>query len=381
MEKMINRGAWAEINLAHLSHNIQQIKGLLNDDQEIVGIIKADAYGHGSIRVAETLVENGLDFFGVATLKEAVELREGGIDNRIMILGVTQSQDWELVLDYHLISVLCDLDNGKALSDLAVKSGEEAEIFIAIDTGMGRIGYLVEEEADRNQAIGEILEIKNLPGIKVQGLFSHMSSADARDKTFSHKQESLFLSFEQACKEAGISFPRRTLANSASTMEIPSVYYDMVRPGIILYGCYPSEEVSKEIIDLEPVMSIKANILQLKEVGPGFSVGYGRKFITERRSKIATLPLGYADGLPRPYSQVGKVIVRGQFAPIAGNICMDQCMVDVTDIPDVSLGDEVVVMGKQGDLSITAQDIGAATGTINYEIVCAFGQRLEKLYI
>ena len=381
MEKMINRGAWAEINLAHLSHNIQQIKGLLNDDQEIVGIIKADAYGHGSIRVAETLVENGLDFFGVATLKEAVELREGGIDNRIMILGVTQSQDWELVLDYHLISVLCDLDNGKALSDLAVKSGEEAEIFIAIDTGMGRIGYLVEEEADRTQAIGEILEIKNLPGIKVQGLFSHMSSADARDKTFSHKQESLFLSFEQACKEADISFPRRTLANSASTMEIPSVYYDMVRPGIILYGCYPSEEVSKEIIDLEPVMSIKANILQLKEVGPGFSVGYGRKFITERRSKIATLPLGYADGLPRPYSQVGKVIVRGQFAPIAGNICMDQCMVDVTDIPDVALGDEVVVMGKQGDLSITAQDIGAATGTINYEIVCAFGQRLEKLYI
>jgi alanine racemase len=381
MEKMINRGAWAEINLAHLSHNIQQIKGLLNDDQEIVGIIKADAYGHGSIRVAETLVENGLDFFGVATLKEAVELREGGIDNRIMILGVTQSQDWELVLDYHLISVLCDLDNAKVLSNLALKSGEEAEIFIAIDTGMGRIGYLVEEEADRNQAIGEILEIKNLPGIKVQGLFSHMSSADARDKTFSHKQESLFLSFEQACKEADISFPRRTLANSASTMEIPSVYYDMVRPGIILYGCYPSEEVSKEIIDLEPVMSIKANILQLKEVGPGFSVGYGRKFITERRSKIATLPLGYADGLPRPYSQVGKVIVRGQFAPIAGNICMDQCMVDVTDIPDVALGDEVVVMGKQGDLSITAQDIGAATGTINYEIVCAFGQRLEKLYI
>lgn len=381
MEKMINRGAWAEINLAHLSHNIQQIKGLLNDDQEIVGIIKADAYGHGAIRVAETLVENGLDFFGVATLKEAVELREGGIDNRIMILGVTQSQDWELVLDYHLISVLCDLDNAKVLSNLALKSGEEAEIFIAIDTGMGRIGYLVEEEADRTQAIGEILEIKNLPGIKVQGLFSHMSSADARDKTFSHKQESLFLSFEQACKEAGISFPRRTLANSASTMEIPSVYYDMVRPGIILYGCYPSEEVSKEIIDLEPVMSIKANILQLKEVGPGFSVGYGRKFITERRSKIATLPLGYADGLPRPYSQVGKVIVRGQFAPIAGNICMDQCMVDVTDIPDVSLGDEVVVMGKQGDLSITAQDIGAATGTINYEIVCAFGQRLEKLYI
>lgn len=381
MKKMINRGAWAEINLAHLSHNIQQIKGLLKDDQEIVGIIKADAYGHGAIRVAQTLVENGLDFFGVATLKEAVELREGGIDNRIMILGLTQSKDWDIVLNYKLISVLCDLDNARALSDLGRKSGKDAEVFIAIDTGMGRIGYLVEEEADRTRALEETLEITKLPAIKVKGLFSHMSSADARDKRFSLKQESLFLSFEQDCKELGISFPVRTLANSASTMELPSVYYDMVRPGIILYGCYPSEEVSKEIIDLEPVMSIKANILQLKEVGPGFSVGYGRKFTTTRQSKIATLPLGYADGLPRPYSQVGKVIVRGQFAPIAGNICMDQCMVDVTDIPHVALGDEVVVMGKQGDLSITAQDIGEATGTINYEIVCAFGQRLEKLYI
>jgi len=381
MNSEINRGAWVEVNLSHLSHNIQQIIGLLKKDQEVVGIIKADAYGHGAIRVAQTLKENGVEFFGVATLREAIDLRDGGIEDRIMILGLTQSKDWNVVLNYNLISVLCDLDNAKVLSERAIEIGKKAGVFIAIDTGMGRIGYLVEEDEDRAMGISEISEIMELPGIEIKGLFSHMSSADAKDKGFSRKQESIFLSFEEACGEAGISFPIRTLANSASTMEIPSIHYDMVRPGIILYGCYPSEEVDTSIIDLKPVMSVKANIIQLKEVGPGFSVGYGRKFVTTRQSKIATLPLGYADGLPRPYSPVGKVIVRGEFAPIAGNICMDQCMIDVTDIPHVALGDEVVLMGSQGGKSITAQDIGNATGTINYEIVCAFGQRLEKLYI
>ncbi len=377
----INRAAWVEINLTNLKHNIQEIKGLLKGNEEVVGIIKADAYGHGAVRVAKTLQENGVDYFGVATLKEARELRVAGIKGKIMILGLTQSKDWHVILDYDLVSVLCDLNNARVLSEVAIKNNKTAEVFIAVDTGMGRIGYLIEDERDRIKAIDEILEISSLPGIKIQGLFSHMSTADARDKDFSQKQERLFLNFEEACRDAGITFPTRTLANSASTMEIPSVYYDLVRPGIILYGCYPSEEVSKEAIDLKPVMSVKANIIQLKEVGPGFSVGYGRSFVSKRKSKIATLPVGYADGLPRPYSQVGKVIVQGQEAPIAGNICMDQCMVDVTDVPGVTLGDEVILMGSQGERTITAEEIGRATGTINYEILCAFGQRLEKLYI
>lgn len=381
MERGVHRGAWVEINLSHLRHNIQQIKGLLKPGQEIVGIIKADAYGHGAIRVAETLKEKGVSFFGVATLQEAMDLRNGGIKDRMLILGLTQNKDWSVVMDYDLISVICDLNNAKVLSDLAIKAGKKAKIFIIVDTGMGRVGYLVEEKEDREKAIAEVIEINKLPGIEIQGMFSHMSTADSKDKTFSHKQEALFLGFEKGCLEAGVSFPSRTLANSASTMELPSIHYDIVRPGIILYGCYPSLEVDTGIIDLKPVMAVKANIIQLKEVGEGFSVGYGRKLITTRKSKIATLPLGYADGLPRPYSSVGKVMVRGEFAPIAGNICMDQCMVDVTDIPDVAAGDEVVLMGTQGVKSITAQDIGTATGTINYEIVCAFGQRLPKIYI
>jgi alanine racemase len=384
MKKMndeIHRGAWVEVNLANLSENIKQIKGLLKPAQEVMGIIKADAYGHGALRVAQTLQKNGLSYFGVATIKEAIDLRDGGIMDRIMLLGLTQSKDWSPILDYDLVSVTCDLENAQVLSDLAQVAQRQAKVFLAIDTGMGRIGYLVEEAEDRRRAISEITEIMKMPGLEIQGLFSHMSTADAKDKTFSHRQERLFLDFEDACSKAGITFPLRTLANSASTMELSSVHYDIVRPGIILYGCMPSEEVPLEIINLKPVMSVKANILQLKDVGPGFSVGYGRKFVTERPSRIATLPLGYADGLPRPYSQVGKVIVGGEFAPLAGNICMDQCMIDVTDIKDVAVGDEVVVLGSQGDKSITAQDIGWATGTINYEIVCAFGQRLSKVYL
>lgn len=381
MNNSIHRGAWVEVNLSNLSHNINEIKKLLKGNQEIIGIIKADAYGHGAIRVAETLKENGIISFGVATIKEAIALRESGIEDKIMVLGLTQSKDWGIILEHNIISVLCDLTNAKALSELATQRGQVAKAFIAIDTGMGRIGYLVDEEKDRSKAIDEIAEINKLPGLEIEGLFSHMSTADARNKEFSYRQDELFLSFQKICKERNIKFPIRTLGNSASIMELPEVHYDMVRPGIILYGCYPSEEVDKKIIDLKAVMSVKANIIQLKEVEVGFSVGYGRKFIAKRKSKIATLPLGYADGLPRPYSSVGRVIVRGEMAPIAGNICMDQCMVDVTDIPDVAVGDEVVLLGTQGEKSITAKDLGEATGTINYEIVCAFGQRLEKLYI
>ena len=208
-----------------------------------------------------------------------------------------------------------------------------------------------------------------------------MSTADAADKTYSHQQEKKYNAFYTALTDAGISIPFRTLANSASIMEIPSVYFDACRPGIILYGCYPSDEVDVNQLSIKPVMSIKANIVHLKDVPSNFSVGYGRKYISNKPSKIATIALGYADGYPRPYSAKAKVIVNGVMAPIAGNICMDQCMIDVTNVPDVKVGDEVIVMGTDGVNTILADDIANATGTINYEITCAFGQRLPKVYV
>jgi alanine racemase len=239
----------------------------------------------------------------------------------------------------------------------------------------------VEQPEEEKTAREEIRQILALESLQVQGLFSHMATADACDKTFSQRQEKIFLRFQEALEKEGMILPKKTLANSASVMELPSVHYDLVRPGIILYGCVPSEEVDTSILDLKPVMSVRANIIHLKKVGAGFSVGYGRTFITKEPSLIATLPLGYADGLSRLYSNRGRVICNQTFAPIVGNICMDQTMIDVTHVPDVKLGDTVTLLGRDGNLEITAQEMGKLCHTINYEVVCRFGQRLPKVYI
>jgi alanine racemase len=243
---------------------------------------------------------------------------------------------------------------------------------------MGRIGYLAD---DTDFAVEDVRKIAALPGFKIKGMFSHMSTADAADKTYSHEQEAKYNAFYEALTKANIKIPFRTLANSASIMELPEIYFDAVRPGIILYGCYPSDEVERAQLSIKPVMSVKANIVHLKDVPANFSVGYGRKYISTKPARIATLALGYADGYPRPFSANAKVIVNGVVCPIAGNICMDQCMVDVSAVPNVKLGDEVIVMGSDGVNSVTADDIANATGTINYEICCAFGQRLPKVYV
>ena len=284
----------------------------------------------------------------------------------------------DAIVKYDITPVVCGSANAEAIDKAAAAAGKTVSGLIAVDTGMGRIGYLADET---DTAIEDIRKIKGLKNFKIKGMFSHMATADAFDKTYSHQQEEKFNNFYKALTEAGIEIPFRTLANSASVMELPTVHFDACRPGIILYGCYPSDEVDKNELALKPVMSVKANIVHLKDVPEGFSVGYGRKFISKRPSKIATLALGYADGYPRPYSQYAKVIVNGHIAPIAGSICMDQCMVDVTDVPDVKVGDEVIIMGSDGKNTILADDIARATGTINYEICCAFGQRLPKVYV
>ena len=377
MYKEALRPVWAEINLSNLDYNIKNIKAKIGD-REMIGVIKADAYGHGSVKVAEVLRENGCRIFAIATLQEAITLREAGAKEEIIILGLTPDMYADTIVKYDITPVFCDSANAKAFSDAAAKAGKVVSGLIAVDTGMGRIGYLAD---DLDYAAEDLKKVAALPNFRIRGMFSHMSTADAFDKTYSHQQEAKYNRFYEAMTAAGIDIPFRTLANSASVMEIPSVYFDACRPGIILYGCYPSDEVDVNQLSLKPVMSVKANIVHLKDVPAGFSVGYGRKYISEKPSKIATIALGYADGYPRPYSAQAKVIVNGVIAPIAGNICMDQCMIDVTDVPDVKVGDEVIVMGTDGKNTILADDIAKATGTINYEITCAFGQRLPKVYV
>ena len=377
MYQEAKRAAWVEINLAHLDYNIKNIKQKIGEGKEIIGIIKADGYGHGAIPVAEMLRQNGITSFGVATLQEAVALREAGAQETIVMLGLTPSEYADTLVKYNLTPVVMSSENAAAISDAAQKLGVIVTGYVAVDTGMGRIGYL----ADDFDTINDIKKILALPHFRIKGLFSHFATADVADKTFAHLQESKFDAFAKAMKTAGITVPTKTFANSAAIMELPAAHFDAVRPGIVLYGCYPSSEVEPAELDIKPVMSVKANIVRLVRVPIGFSVGYGRKFIAQRESLIATLPLGYADGYPRPYSPFGWVLVGGKVAPLAGNICMDQCMVDVTDVPDVEEGDEVILMGTDGIHTILADDIAKATGTINYEIVCAFGQRLPKVYL
>ena len=378
MYKKAIRPAWAEINLTNLDYNIKRIREKVGPDREIIGVIKADAYGHGSIMCAKVLRENGVKTFAVATLQEAVTLRKAGTKEDIIMLGLTPDLYADVIAEYDITPVVCDSANAKAISDAAEKMGKTVSGLIAIDTGMGRIGYLADEI---ETSIEDIKRIEALSHFKIKGLFSHMSTADAADKTFSHEQEAKYNAFFQALVKSGINVPVRTLANSASIMELPSVYFEAVRPGIILYDCYPSNEVDRNQLSIKPVMSVKANIVHVKNVPENFSVGYGRKYISEKPARIATIALGYADGYPRPYSSQAKVIVNGVVCPIAGNICMDQCMIDVSAVPDVKVGDEVIVMGSDGINSIPADDIAEATGTINYEICCAFGQRLPKVYV
>lgn len=377
MYKEAIRPVWAEINLSNLDYNIKNIKAKLGSGTKIIGVVKADGYGHGSVKVAEVLRANGVDTFAVSTLQEAIVLREAGATEQIISLSLTPNFYSNVLVEYDITPVISSLENARAISKTAAEVGKAVSGFIAADTGMGRIGYLTWAE----NAVSEIKEISQLPNFKIAGLFSHMSTADSADKTFSRQQEQCFNEFYDKLIAAGIEIPMRTFANSASVMELPSVYFDAVRPGIILYGCYPSDEVDKSSLSLKPVMSVKATISHLKDVPAGFSVSYGREFISKRPSKIATIALGYADGYPRPYAPKGEVIVNGVKAPLAGNICMDQCMIDVTDVPDVKVGDEVIVMGSDGKNTILADDIAKATGTINYEIICAFGQRLPKVYV
>lgn len=374
---MNNRDAWIEISVANIKYNIKQIQAKAGHSK-LVGVIKANAYGHGAVNYAKALDEQGVDTFAVATIPEAIQLREAGFSSQQMIvLGIAPEESIADILKYDIISVVCELSFAEKLSEAAAKIGKTANCMIAIDTGMGRIGYTHCDES----TLVEIKKICSLKCLEIFGLFSHFATADAEDKGYAEEQHKKYDDFYAEITKSGVAVKNRILANSAAIMEMPGTHYDYVRPGIILYGIYPSKEVDRRRLDLKPVMTVKAKVIYLKTVEAGVSIGYGRTYKAPSARRIATLPVGYADGLPRLCSNKGRVIVNGYYAPIVGNVCMDQCMIDVTDIPDVKLGDTVIVMGKEGKLSVTADDIGDQALTIPYEITCGFGQRLEKIVV
>jgi alanine racemase len=369
------RPVWAEIDLKNIEHNITVVKEKVGAC-EIIGVVKADGYGHGALETAQVLINNGVSSLGVGTLSEAIILREAGITCPIIILGLTPWAYHSELIEYDLTPVLASYTDTRVLSTLAVKAKKTMEVLLAVETGMGRIGFMPTEGS-----ITEITGIHRLPNIKIKGLFSHFAIADEKNKSYSHWQLNNFKNFYKRLEKVGVPINYRTIANSSAILKLPESYYEAVRPGILLYGYYPSDLIDKNTLEIKPAMTLKANIVFIKRVPPGYSISYGRKFTTERESIIATLPIGYADGYPRALSGKGRVIVKGQYAPIVGAICMDQCMIDVTDIPGVRKYEEVILMGSQSDKTITADEIAEKTGTVKYEIICRIGQRVPRVYI
>jgi alanine racemase len=341
----------------------------------VIAVVKADAYGHGAVPVSKVLLENGADVLAAGTLQEALVLREAGFGCPILILGLTPNDCCDTLTAYDLIPVTASLENARAIAKAAETAGVEKEVFVAVDTGMGRIGVPPDEAG-----AAETARIHDLPHLRIKGIFGHFATADEADKRYASEQTRRFNAFCEHLRRLGVDPGIRTHANSAAVMELPESLFDAVRPGIILYGCYPAARMQTADFPLRPVMAVKAKITYLKRVPKGTPISYGRMFITQRESLIGTLSLGYADGLPRALTGKGRVVLREAYAPIVGAICMDQCMIDVTDVPGAAPGDEAIIMGAQGDACVSAEEIAEKTGAISYEVLCGFGQRLPKVY-
>ncbi|WP_037353389.1 alanine racemase [Selenomonas sp. FC4001] len=367
---MPNRPVWAEVSLQALRHNYREIKKQLAAGVKLCAVVKANAYGHGAVAAARVAVEEGAEYLAVATLSEGIELRQAGFTTPILVLGLVMPEDAKDVVDYELTQVVCELSLAEALSREAVRQQKKARVHLKVDTGMGRIGVRPEEIGDLSASIAK------LPNLAIEGMFSHFAMADCKDKSYTQKQLAAFKEAVAAVEGRGVKLAIRHIAESAAILEIPEAHFDMVRAGVIQYGLWPSEEVTHPI-DLQPVMSLKAKVVWLKTLHKGESIGYGRQFIAERESRIATLPIGYADGYIRAYGKEGFVEIRGQKAPIAGRVCMDQVMVDVTDIADVEIGDVVTLFGSD---SLTIDEVARWGDTINYEIPCLLSARVPRVY-
>ncbi len=371
------RPAWIEINLDALRKNFRNLKKCVAGNAGFMAVIKADGYGHGVEKVAETLLDEGVDRLAIVTVEEGIELRELGFnDVPILMLGHTPEEDVQDIIEYNLIPTVYRYDQAAKLNKAAEKTGVRVPVHIKIDTGMGRLGFIPGETA-----IKEITRILELPGIYVEGIFSHLATADRVDNDFVREQFTKFQGVVKELEQKGINIPIKHLANSGATINYPEMHLDMVRPGTSLYGLYPGPETAANTdVKLYPVMEAKAELIHIKEVSPGTPVSYSSTFVAERDSVIGVVPMGYVDGVYRVLANRGEVLVKGQRCPIVGNICMDHFMVDLTDLAEVNRRDEVVFFGRQGDEMITADEVGEIVGTISIEVVNRMGHRMPRFY-
>jgi len=369
---------WAEINLGYLRQNVREVRKRVGADVKVLVTVKADAYGHGYDRISRTLVEEGVDYLGVANVVEAIQVREsldnGGRAIPIMILGPNLPDEMDVIIDNGFIPIICSEHEAELYNSKAASAGKRIPVHIKIDTGMGRIGIWKEG------CVEIIQRICTLSNLIIEGIATHFPSADEEDLTFSERQIEEFNSIISELESHGISIPTRHTANSGALLNLDRSYLNMVRPGLVIYGEFPSSHV-REALPVKPILSWKTRVVFLKDVQPGRTISYGRTFTVEKPMRIATLSIGYGDGFNRGLSNIGNVLIRGKLSPIIGNITMDQTMIDVTHIPDVQLGDEVVLIGTQGDRSITASQIASTLNTIPYVILCGISKRVIRKYI
>ena len=374
--------AWVEIDLDSVAHNIREIKKCLKPDVRLMATVKADAYGHGVCETAKTILENGADALAVAFIDEAIELRQYGITVPILILGNSPQASIDDILEYDITPAVFTMEFAKALSKRAALTGRTVNVHIKVDTGMHRIGFLYSSNAEEcAKTIENILEVSKLPGIKIEGIFSHFSTSDEEDTAYTLAQLENFKELTEKLENSGLKIPLKHIANSAAIIKYPEAQFDMVRAGVIMYGMYPSDWVKNSGVKLKPAMSFKTRIVSIKTLQKGSGISYGKTYITDQTKKIATISVGYADGYSRVFSGKVNVLVDGKKVKQLGRICMDQCMIDVTTVNNIDIGDVVTLFGVGDGGSIPIEELADVMGTINYEVSCMIGRRIPRVYI
>ena len=366
----------ADIDLDAICHNMEEMHRLTDPNTKLMAVIKTDGYGHGAIPIAREL--EAVDYvygYAVATEEEALALRADGIGKPVLILGYTFPEQYEALLQARITPAIFTLESARLLSETAERLNTTAHVHIKLDTGMGRVGFLVSEES-----ADVIAQIAKLPHIMIEGMFTHFARADETDKTSANRQLSDFLHMADMLEKRGVHVPLKHCSNSAGILDLPQANLDIARAGITLYGLHPSEEVHLERMDMKPAMSLKSQVVHVKTLPAGYGISYGGTYVTETERRIATIPVGYGDGYARSLSNKGDVLIRGRRAPICGRICMDQFMVDVTDIPEVCVGDVVTLIGTDGREQITMEELGEKSGRFNYEFACDLGKRIPRIF-
>ena len=368
---------WAEIDLDNIRYNYRSMRAAMKPGQRFLGVVKANAYGHGAVKIAGVLEKEGADYLAVACLDEAVELRKAGISLPVLILGITDPKYTKTLIDMNITQAVGSLENAKQMSRIAVSEGKTAKVHLKVDSGMGRVGFVCHTGRD---PVAEIAEVMKLPGLDIEGIFTHFAVSDELGNEYTDMQFKAFCDVaDRAEAVSGKKFVIRHCTNSGAMINYPDTYMGMVRPGIALYGCYPADE--KGEIDLKPVMQVKTRIAQIKEFEPGDTVSYGRKYTAEEKRRIPIVPVGYADGLHRVLSGKIDMLVHGKRVRQVGRICMDMCMLDVTDVPEICVGDIVTLFGKDGEAVLPIEEQAEKAGTISYELLCAVSPRIPRIYI